>query len=205
MRSIIAALRSLVLPAGTTTGRRIVLDGVKGVIQVFRSDGTLGAQMGNDTIPNFEDAFQSYSADPSEEFPGSVSAGIIGAGGARNLIMEMTAPTFVGATASPVFRIESESEDNTEPPVFFFNHGGGAHGKFRIPAAIGSATLVAGTVTVNRPVMVGANFSRVFLSRRTVGGAPGFLSYTQIAGTSFTINSTSATDTSVVEWAVFDE
>jgi hypothetical protein len=35
MRSFIAALRTLVLPFGATTGRRIVLDGIQGLIVIF--------------------------------------------------------------------------------------------------------------------------------------------------------------------------
>jgi hypothetical protein len=35
MRSFIAALRTLVLPFGATTGRRIVLDGINGLITIF--------------------------------------------------------------------------------------------------------------------------------------------------------------------------
>jgi len=40
MKSFIAALRSLVLPYGATSGQRIVLDGVDGVILVFDSTNT---------------------------------------------------------------------------------------------------------------------------------------------------------------------
>lgn len=41
MRSFIAALRSLVLPYGATTGARIVLDGVTGAISIYDSAGNL--------------------------------------------------------------------------------------------------------------------------------------------------------------------
>lgn len=40
MKSFMAALRSLVLPFGASTGPRIVLDGVNGRIQVFDNSGT---------------------------------------------------------------------------------------------------------------------------------------------------------------------
>lgn len=45
MRSILAALRSLVLPAGATSGQRIVLDGVNGLISVYDSSGDLRLQI----------------------------------------------------------------------------------------------------------------------------------------------------------------
>lgn len=41
MKSFIAALRTLVLPFGATTGRRIVLDGVNGRIQIFNAANAL--------------------------------------------------------------------------------------------------------------------------------------------------------------------
>jgi hypothetical protein len=42
MRSFFAALKSLVLPYGVTTGPRIVLDGINGVIEVYNSTGLIG-------------------------------------------------------------------------------------------------------------------------------------------------------------------
>lgn len=66
-------------------------------------------------------------------------------------------------------------------------------------ATMGQATLTAGavTVTTNR---VAAN-SRIFVSRQTLGGTAGHLDIGTItAGTSFTIESSSGTDTSVVNW-----
>lgn len=67
---------------------------------------------------------------------------------------------------------------------------------------IGTATLAAGTVTVAN-TSVGAN-TKIFLTRATTGGTVGDLSYTQINGTSFTINSTSATETSTVNWMLVE-
>lgn len=76
----------------------------------------------------------------------------------------------------------------------------------RIPegsnARMGTATLVAGTVTVSN-TSVTAN-TRIFLSRSTTGGTTGNLSTTQSASTSFTINSSSGTDTSTVNWLLFE-
>lgn len=69
-------------------------------------------------------------------------------------------------------------------------------------ARMGTATLVAGTVTVSN-TSVTAN-SRIFLSRNTTGGTTGHLSTTIVAGTSFTINSSNALDTSVVAWLLIE-
>lgn len=69
--------------------------------------------------------------------------------------------------------------------------------------SMGQATLVAGTVTVSN-TRVAAN-SRIFLSRHTAGGTLGHLSIGSISGaTNFVINSSSATDTSVINWLIFD-
>lgn len=67
----------------------------------------------------------------------------------------------------------------------------------------GTSTLSAGTVVVAN-TSVTAN-SRIFLTAQTSGAAPGALRVSaRTAGTSFTITSTSNTDTSVVAWEIFE-
>lgn len=66
-------------------------------------------------------------------------------------------------------------------------------------AVAGIATLVAGTVTVNT-TSVTAN-SVILTARKTTGGTEGHLRISaSVAGTSFTITSSSALDTSTVSW-----
>ena len=81
-----------------------------------------------------------------------------------------------------------------------FNFGlGGATGTNFKRIRNGRATLVAGSVLVS-DIYVTTN-TRIVLSVYTPGGVQGFLSTgTRVAGTSFTISSTSVTDTSVVDW-----
>lgn len=70
-------------------------------------------------------------------------------------------------------------------------------------AKMGTAVLVGGTVVVNTTAVT-AN-SRIFLTAQTTGAAPGALRVSAVtAGTSFTITSTSATDTSTVAWIIFE-
>lgn len=71
-------------------------------------------------------------------------------------------------------------------------------------ASIGtSAAMTAGTITISTTA-VSAN-SKVFLSVATPGGTQGFLSVgTIVAGTSFVINSSGATDTSTVNWWIIN-
>lgn len=70
-------------------------------------------------------------------------------------------------------------------------------------SSMGRATLVGGTVTVNT-TLVTAN-SEIFLTAQTSGAAPGALRVSaRTAGTSFTITSTSGTDTSTVAWMIVE-
>lgn len=81
--------------------------------------------------------------------------------------------------------------------------GGGLQVKEGTNATMGQATLVAGTVTVNT-TKVTAN-SRIMLTPQTTGGGPGSLRISaRVAGTSFTITSTSGTDTSAVAWWIVE-
>ena len=67
----------------------------------------------------------------------------------------------------------------------------------------GVATLVAGTVTVANTAVT-AN-SRILLTTQTPGGTAGFLVVSaRVAGTSFTILSSNAADTSVVAYEIFE-
>ena len=67
----------------------------------------------------------------------------------------------------------------------------------------GIATLVAGTVTVAN-TSVTAN-SRILLTTQAPGGTAGFLVVSaRVAGTSFTILSSNAADTSVVAYEIFE-
>jgi len=68
-------------------------------------------------------------------------------------------------------------------------------------ARLGSATLVAGTVTVSSAEIRTGDTVR--LIRKTIGGTPGYLSLGTITNaTSFVINSNNAADTSVVDWEI---
>ncbi|OCX52657.1 hypothetical protein BEL04_14520 [Mucilaginibacter sp. PPCGB 2223] len=72
-------------------------------------------------------------------------------------------------------------------------------------ASIGTATLVAGTVTISTTAVTAS--SKIFITRNTTGGTIGSLSVpsTSItANTSFVINSDSASDTSTINWWVIN-
>lgn len=70
-------------------------------------------------------------------------------------------------------------------------------------AKMGLATLAAGTVTVSTTAVT-AN-SRIFLTPQAGGGTPGWVRVSaRSAGTSFTITSSSGTDTSTVAWIIIE-
>lgn len=62
------------------------------------------------------------------------------------------------------------------------------------------AVLVAGTVTVNTTAVATGDI--VVLVRTATGGTQGHLSYTIVNGTSFTVTSSSALDTSTLSWFI---
>jgi hypothetical protein len=68
----------------------------------------------------------------------------------------------------------------------------------------GTAVLVAGTVTITTGAVLTAN-TMILLTSQVDGGTPGWLRVSsKIIGTSFTITSDSATDTSTVLWALVE-
>lgn len=68
---------------------------------------------------------------------------------------------------------------------------------------MGQAVLVGGTVTVSNSSVTAS--TRIFLSRQVAGGTLGHLSVgTVTASTSFVINSSSATDTSTINWLLIE-
>lgn len=70
-------------------------------------------------------------------------------------------------------------------------------------ATMGVATLVAGSVVVSTTAVTAT--SRIQLTSQVDGGTPGFLRVsTRTAGTSFTITSSSGSDTSTVAWFIVE-
>jgi len=67
---------------------------------------------------------------------------------------------------------------------------------------LGTATLVAGSVTVALSTITAA--SQIFVGMQTPGGTVGApFVFSKTAGTGFVIHSTSATDTSVIAYAIY--
>ncbi len=110
---------------------------------------------------------------------------------ADNLKANLAAPTFTGDVNS--------STGN----VLISTIGKGVQVKTGTNAKIGIAVLVGGAVTVAN-TSVTAN-SRIFVTSNTDGGTPGWLRVSaKVNATSFTITSSSATDTSTVAWEIIE-
>lgn len=88
---------------------------------------------------------------------------------------------------------------NTNRDVRIKTAGKGLYVATGTNARQGTATLVGGTVTVSNTSIQSTD--RIYLQRKTVGGTPGFESYTINAGVGFTINS-GAADTSTFNWLI---
>lgn len=108
----------------------------------------------------------------------------------------------VGATDTNLYRA-STSILQTDSTLAIGTAGSGLRIKEGANARMGISTLVAGTVVVAN-TSIGAN-TRIFLTCQVPGGTPGFLRVSaRAAGTSFTILSSSGTDTSQVGWLLLE-
>lgn len=91
----------------------------------------------------------------------------------------------------------------TDDDFVFTTAGKGLKIKEGTNAKMGMATLSSGAATVNTTAVT-AN-TRIFLTVQTAGGTQGFLRISaRVANTSFTITSTSATETSTVAWLLVE-
>jgi len=115
---------------------------------------------------------------------------------------EDTATAYIFDTKQTLTGAQLVSLKTAGTEKFAVAANGGIRLKSGANTSAGRATLVAGTVTVAN-TSVTAN-SLIFLTVSTAGGTRGYLSTTKSAGTSFTITSTSATETSVVDWHIVE-
>ena len=113
-----------------------------------------------------------------------------------------TDPVDVALFRDGSLRLHTINDFVTEGNAIVDVAGKGLRVKEGSNACMGTATLVAGEVTV-ATTAVTAN-SRIFLSTQTEGGTPGFLGVSaRVAGTSFTVTGV-ATDTSVIAWMLVE-
>lgn len=212
MRSAFAVfLRGFTLPFGATTGKRIVFDGVNGVIQFYDNLDRLRMQLGGGANSSIDLA----TGNASELRSGDIIALTHIVSGETYLSTRIEGPASSNdGTIDERAQIElrSRSLDGSEPAMIALMSPATTQ-DLRIGVQddstgtrnqpMGTAVLVAGTVTVLH-TEVKAD-SRIFLTHLVAGGTLGILSVGTItAGTSFVINSTNAADTSTVCYLILD-
>lgn len=166
----------LAVTGGLSVSAALALAGAATTTRAAASDVVHGSLVTNDTF----DRWRVQAGGAQEWGPGNGARDVGLSRGAANRLDVTTADLRLG-TAGRGLQV-------TE---------GGAGAK------MGTATLVAGTVTVNTTAVT-AN-SRIFLTAQTSGAAPGALRISaRSAGTSFAITSTSGTDTSAVAWFIIE-
>jgi len=210
MRSAFAVfLRGFTLPFGATTGRRIVFDGVAGTIQVYDSANRLRVFIGGAS----SDIELSTGA-AAETNPAGLIALTFISGGETYRVLRVSSPSDASGSGDEEAQVElrSRSADGSEAPMVALQ-ARLTTDDFRIGILddstgtrnqpLGTAVLVAGTVTVLHTVVAAG--SRIVTWRQVAGGTLGHLSVGAItAGTSFVINSSSATDTSTVGYLILE-
>lgn len=186
---------------GTTTGKNIGI--ISSAFNGSENIGILGTSLvAKNSAINIGGAFFAANTGTSPTYT-ALYAGL-----------NTTEPTFTnsaftadnGAIAAPIaiFRDNGTKvfsiEDGGNPTLALGNKLVIATGT---NASIGTATLVAGTVTVSTTAALTA--SKIFVTVTTPGGTQGFLSVPTITNaTSFVITSTSATETSIVNWWIIN-
>jgi hypothetical protein len=122
---------------------------------------------------------------------------------ARTLRYEPAVGALRYASGATLFEVYDDGSANLTSNLKITTVGAGLRVKEGSNAKQGTATLTAGTVTVSN-ASVTAN-SRIFLTSQADGGTPGYLRVSaRVAGTSFTITSSSGTDTSTVAYQIFE-
>lgn len=199
-----AALNAKVEGGGTTVVGRIVVwdDTVGGSIAQAGGLGFSNVYGTNDPTITAPSSLTVQISSSDHTYFTSSTLNIVGS---RNLIWNTNGGGDIGTNSG------------NRPRWIYSNGGFSAKGDHYYQDAVGksmifttgtnakigtSATLVGGTVTVNTTA-VGAN-SMVILNKTAAGGIEGFVRVSVSAGTSFTITSSSGTDTSTFDWFIIE-
>ena len=185
----------------TVTGNQTV----NGVLAVSSAQATAGVVQITNTVDNASDGtIHVESFDAASRLIGSRVTGepqqryLLGTDGSMGWGAGATArDTFMSRTAAGVLSVTGGTSFSVTTA------GQGLAVKEGSNAKQGVATLVGGTVTVANTSVTAT--SRIFLTSQADGGTPGFLRVSaRVSGTSFTITSSSGTDTSTVAYEIFE-
>lgn len=115
----IALLQSLTLPAGATTGRRIELDGVNGVIRVFDTTGAKRIQISDPTDATRSGRILLFGAPTTvgdQLNGGDIFAGVLNDGAANErLFLDLDAPVPNWGTLFPTILMTTQAKDLSIP------------------------------------------------------------------------------------------
>lgn len=115
----IALLQSLTLPAGATTGRRIELDGVNGVIRVFDTNGVKRIQLSDPTDATRSGRILLFGAPTTigdQLNGGDIFAGVLNNGAANErLFLDLDAPVPNWGTLFPTILMTTQAKDLSIP------------------------------------------------------------------------------------------
>lgn len=126
----------------------------------------------------------------------AVARGILDASGKLNIGTGALAPD------TNLYRVAADTLASDDD-MALQTAGKGYRVKEGANAKMGLSTLVAGTLVVANTSITAT--SRIFLTAQTTGGTPGFLRVSaRVVGTSFTILSSNAADTSDVAWLIME-
>jgi hypothetical protein len=154
---------------------------ITNLVHYRANQGTIGAGSSITTQTGFSVEASLIGASTNYGFRGQIPAG----SNRYNLYMDGTADNLLNGD------------------LYLNGLGKGLRIKEGTDAKMGVATLVAGTVTVAN-TSVTAN-SRIFLTSQSDGGTPGWVRVSaRVAGTSFTITSSSGADTSVIAYQIIE-
>lgn len=135
------------------------------------------------------------------EFGRNTTTGDIKMGDGVSAWAALTAIGSGSGVFAGVITVNGAGTSNFVGPIRFVTAGVGIQMQTGANAAIGTATLVAGTVTVATTAVTGA--SLIFVTCQTPAGTPGFLRVAnKVNGVGFDIVSSNAADTSTVAWII---
>jgi len=197
--NLITAKGGLLSNAGANngTGDQVLAVGSNGNVLVANSAAALGINWAPAVVAS---APFTYTTSTRALTIATATNSVTGVLSAADHTTYSAYPTILAPKASPVFTGDINSSTGN---ILISTIGKGLQVKTGVNSKLGTATLVAGTVTVSN-TSITAN-SKIFLTSNVDGGVPGWLRVSaKVNGTSFTITSSNTLDTSTVAWIIIE-
>jgi len=127
----------------------------------------------------------------------ATQVGFLGADASNNLTVVLGDGATVGVTVD-----RSTGAVSLLADLVFLTVAKGLQFKSGANGRVGSLTLSSGTLTVNNSSVTAK--TKIMLNRTSTAGTPGFTSVTYVVGTSFTVTSSSGTDSSTFDYLLYE-